>query len=940
MNQKYFMNLSRLGVIMGALGQLFITNFHCAGNAVPSRLSLPIRLTWGHSQSQSSPFQVSISSSSTNLTVESQKAYSLEVNDAQKDGCWHTRSGNGDVDGVEFVAKYSESPANDRIKEQSIWSELFAKSDEDTVRRLKEDPAFEKNSPKITVQLSREGMRGFSFTPSQLISNRALWIPSLDIYVTRADTPIAFEDHLASIKAYEGRSIREITDKDPEATYEQFVAHWEDMGSPAYKNPHSQGPGHIVCLTWDSAIEKYGVDRWAGVWNDYGNPNRFRLWLEFGKSGTNRDRSWKGQRLERGLPVITTVFEEDQIRYEIEQFAYPLQGPPSERLGEIPMVLLQKIKVNNISQSARDISMQLIHLRQLANTNSAVRVSANQASWFWEDDSARGILLAVQGEGLTIDNAKNLTGAWNTNRAEIRFTLPVGGEREFTIKLPSQPVGIDNRDVLARLSYLKARQDTLQFWSDYLSRGALFDVPEESVNQLFRANLWHALRLPRRHDKSPVDIDLPYSNFAYDQRGTPWPVNQAVYVDYMLYDLRGYHGLSVEELAIMYKNNQESNGHIKGYANWGVYTPSMMYVVAQNYLLSGDRAAFESLLPQTLKALDWCLAEMKRAGKTNGTGLILAPLNDLSHDMRAWSFNQAYFYAGLERLGKALVAIKHPRAEECQQAATQMHQAIESGFSRAATQSTLVQLRDHTWSPYVPGDALTPRRLLEIWYPTDIDTGPLHLTRLKALDPKGVLADYLLNDHEDNLFMKGWSMANEPVYNQHAMTYLFRDEPKQVIRAFYSMMACAFSHSVFEPVEHRWGWGQYFGPPSTDGAWFELYRNMLIHERDDDALVLLQATPRKWLEPGKQIRVEKAPTYYGLVNLRVDSRKLDDIQAIVEFSSGKRPKNLFVRLRHSEGKSIRSVKINGRDWTDFDVKKEWICIVAPSENRYEIRAGY
>ena len=38
-----------------------------------------------------------------------------------------------------------------------------------------------------------------------------------------------------------------------------------------------------------------------------------------------------------------------------------------------------------------------------------------------------------------------------------------------------------------------------------------------------------------------VAIDLPYSNFAYSQTGTPWPVNQAVYVDYMLHDLRGYH---------------------------------------------------------------------------------------------------------------------------------------------------------------------------------------------------------------------------------------------------------------------------------------------------------------------------------------------------------------------------------------------------------------
>jgi hypothetical protein len=52
-----------------------------------------------------------------------------------------------------------------------------------------------------------------------------------------------------------------------------------------------------------------------------------------------------------------------------------------------------------------------------------------------------------------------------------------------------------------------------------------------------------------------IDIDLPYSNFAYEQFGTPWPVNQAVYVDAYLYDYRGYHDISAEEISIQFRNN-------------------------------------------------------------------------------------------------------------------------------------------------------------------------------------------------------------------------------------------------------------------------------------------------------------------------------------------------------------------------------------------------
>jgi len=199
----------------------------------------------------------------------------------------------------------------------------------------------------------------------------------------------------------------------------------------------------------------------------------------------------------------------------------------------------------------------------------------------------------------------------------------------------------------------------------------------------------------------------------------------------------------------------------------------------------------------------------------------------------------------------------------------------------------------------------------------------------------------MLNDHEDNLFLKQWGTINEPVYNMQGTAYLLRDQPKAAIRTFYSTMACAFSHSVFEPVEHRWAWGQYFGPPSTDGAWFELYRNMLIHEQDDDSLLLCQATPRAWLHNGKRIEVRRAPTYYGPLTFQVESSANgDELRANLELSNRKTPAALFFRFRQTEGKPLRSVSVNGKKWDDFDVKKEWVRISTPTESRYTIITQY
>jgi hypothetical protein len=923
---------------------------------------LKLRLSWGHRSKDATAFYVKFNAEAVEIADVSGR--DLEPADQFKEGAWVTQAGGGDVDGLELTLRYQEIPVRIIDNLHSIWAYLIEHSDEDTARRLRLDPAYRRDSRKLTVQMNREGTKGFSVTVDQLFQNKVFWVPSLDIYLAVGDSPVSFENHLKDIEPWRGKRILERIHKEPEATYGQYTARWEDMGSPDYENPHQPYPGHIVCLSWDSAIYKFGVDRGAGVWNDRGNPDKFHFWFDFGNLSGLNTQSWKSQKLTDGLPVISTIIEKDDVRYEVEQFAYPLNGPPNERRGDIPMVLLQKVKVMNLKDSARKISVLVSHQRQLPLLAEPKIVPLAESSAFCYEDSASGnILFSVEGMGLELrdsgksdseekaDEKKN--SKLITRNVVISFDLGANESRQFIVKLPSPVVRPEDRKKLLSLEYFKARSETLNFWSDYVGRGAQFKVPEKAVNDLFRASLWHALRLPRRHAlhrsgtghggrEENVRIDLPYSNFAYDQDGTPWPVNQAMYVDYMLYDLRGYYDISVEELLAIYRNNQEPNGHVGGYANWVVYTPGMIYAVAKNYLLSGDCEALDKLLPQTLRALDWCLAEIKHDSEGAGasTGLVRGPLNDGSGE-GIWAFNQAYIYAALNLFGRVLNEIDNPRAQECLTAARTLRQAIAKSFGAATVRSPLVQLRDHTWIPYVPCEASKSGRLLEQWYPTDVDTGAIHLLRLKALPADSFLADCLLNDHEDNLYLNGWGMANEPVYNQQATAYLLRDDPKAVIRAFYSYMACAFSHSVFEPVEHRWAWGQYFGPPSTDGAWFELYRNMLIHEMDDDTLLLLQATPRKWLQDGKTIEIERAPTYYGRLSLKMESQVASNkILAQIDMPDRRRPSVLIVRLLHPMGKPIKSVTVNGRDWTDFDVKKEWVRIDKPNQRVYSIVTHY
>lgn len=901
---------------------------------------LRVNISWGHQSASSRQFNLKLVSQQVQVLDTAPQG--MEATDNLRDGAWQSRAGSGDVDGIELTLSFAPDQVQTRQNLNIIWADLIAQSDTETAQRLSSDPSLRIDPRVLTFQMNREATSGFSLTVDQLLTHKTIWVPSLDIFISAGERSITFAAHQEKLQQWKGKRILDQVKQQPEATYEEYTKRWEDMGNPMFTYPEQRGPGHIVGVTWDSAIPKYGIDRGAGVWNDYGNPDQFRLWLNFGDLSHGIVRTWKSQTLQDGLPVITTTFEDDGVRYEVEQYAYPLNGPPKERRGEIPMVLCEKIKVLELEGRTRTIPVTLNHQRKLPdNVKSVLKLQQHDGGSTLESD--QGVLLTVQGvEGRmylngVVDYQKELKRA----NVVVPLMLAANGSREFVVKLPSPVAALAERQKLLSLDYAEAKQQTLNFWLSYVNKGAMFKVPEKVVNDLYRANLWHALRLPRRHD-APQSIDLPYSNFAYGQTGTPWPVNQSVYVDYMIYDLRGYHDISAEELEAIFNNNQEPNGHVKGYANWVVYTPGMLYSVAQNYLLSGNRQAFDKLLPYSLKALDWCLHQVAAASRnpSPNRGLVYGPLNDLTGE-GTWAFNQAYLYGGMELFGQALRDINHPRAQEALDAAQNLRRDINTSFRAASVRAPLVQLRDHTWIPYVPTESSTSGRLMDQWYPTDVDTGALHLLRLQAISANGDLAESLLNDHEDNLFLKGWGIANEPIYNQQSTAYLLRDDAPAVIRGFYSYLACGFSHHALEPVEHRWTHGQYFGPPSTDGAWFELYRRMLINDMEDGTLLLGQAIPRKWLEDGKKIEVERAPTYYGNLSMAIESKvSSGEITVNLQMSQRRRPQSVLLRLRHPQGKLIRAVTVNGKEWMDFDTVKDWIRLRNPNERVYSVTARY
>jgi len=897
--------------------------------------TLRVHLSWGYRSPAARAFYLQCQG--RGITIAGHTSQSMEASDAYKGGAWSTAAGAGDVDGAIVNVSWPEA-VKPLLKPHSIWQHLLENGTPGQVARLKDDPGLQPDAPVLTLLTARDGTQGFSLGLEQLARHRAMWLPEHDVFVTLADAPVEFAAHRASLN---GERVLDRVEREPEATLAEWTGKWADFGNPNQPH-HGQETswlgteGHLTgFVARHGSIYKFGVDRWGSVRPDLACVHKFRfdaLWPQC---------RWTGQRIVNGLPVIITDLERSGQRCEIEQFAAPLRPTTPAKRGEIASVFFTRVRIKGTGPLGFGFRLAT----ESKDRHPELRKVAGR--WCVVDRETDSVWLMIEPDANLTVQARASVGAADDD-PHLEFDcigqLVEGQSRTIVLKLTAPGLAADAASELAALDCDNARAATVQYWEGWLSEGARFEVPEKTVNDLFRANLWHALVLPRhRTDENGVDrIDLPYSNFAYGQYNADWPINQAVYVDYMIHGLRGHFAVAEEEFAAMYQSQQQADGRVAGYANWGVYSPSMLYSIGQNFLLSGDRASFERLLPASLKALDWCLKQVHSSQQNEeAPGLIVAPLNDLTHDERAWAFPNGYFVAGLDLFGRALAAYGHPRAAEVQTVAEKMRAHVTAAFARASVKSPVVQLTDGTWNNYVPCDAMTPRRLLDVWYPTDVDCGPLHMARLSAIDPSSWLTTAMLHDHEDNLFLNQWGMANEPVYNQQATVYLRRDEPKAAIRAFYSMMACAFSHHQLTPLEHRWAWGQYYMPPSTDGAWLELYRNMLIRERDDESLILLQATPRKWLEQGKTITAERAPTYYGRLSMKVESQVAQSkIRAEIGMPNRKPPRMLLVRFRHPTGRPMKSVNVNGDNWTAFDIEKEWVRISSPDQKRYAITVSY
>ncbi|MCX6559366.1 MAG: hypothetical protein NTZ26_02520 [Candidatus Aminicenantes bacterium] len=410
-------------------------------------------------------------------------------------------------------------------------------------------------------------------------------------------------------------------------------------------------------------------------------------------------------------------------------------------------------------------------------------------------------------------------------------------------------------------------------------------------------------------------------------------------------------------------------------------TGRILYDLAEHFFLTGDTAWFKANQWRMQAAAEWIIRQ--RTQYLNGwpgrENLLVAGLQPPQHIADCawgqsewkWYVNvEAWYCQGLGRFAQAMAEVDPGLAGRYREEAEKYREALRKAVDRAITLAPVMQVRNGTYRSYIPpifyvrgpsiGQVVQIAMTDDDWPLTMADAVGIPAADDIRLDGHLDVCEDVLALRPTYLFSgnrfqhlagkrrdlgrpqaEDWFWGGESPqlgYSFLANVYLRRDEIPSFLRQWVN------NYAAFVMPTPEYGFLEHFmnnADPSQVEAFqkgefrkyrnghalsyfMEQFRSLLVWE-DGDVLWLAKATPRHWLAQGLTISVKNAPTDFGPVAYRIVS-DVDHgrITAVVEPPTRRASASVWLRLRHPRGAPIKSVKLNGKPWSDFDAAKEII----------------
>lgn len=651
------------------------------------------------------------------------------------------------------------------------------------------------------------------------------------------------------------------------------------------------------------------------------------------------------------LPAPVSVTEANGIRYSQRSFVVPSAEKESPfQIGGKPLAVIQ-IDIQNMHPKAAKAAVQLQF-----SPGSAVQepISIGSCSRRFSVESGGRLLAVIDPGDQDVRDLKISGPTWGWSAQ-----VPAHYQGQIMVYLPAWNLPSHQDDEISWQGTELFSRFT-QYWIKIMGAAAQIETPDEWLTNLIRASQVHIYMAGRNEDNGarvvPWIASRSYPH-AIDSEGN------SVIRAMVLFGHSEFARGSFDFFFSRYKpEGYMTTGYTLLGSGWHLRT------LAEHVRLAGDYEWFRQRAALPLKMCRWIMAQRRKTKlKSADAGLQAAHGLMPPGKVADWNIFAHYFYgegqycSGLKAMGELLKGMGYPEGEECISDAAEYAEAIQAAFAYAQSNAPAVPLRNGAWVPFHPFAVHAPGRVDDLYrdmqdafvnnWLYDVELGAQQLAVFGLIPPSDPRIADMLNDMEDNLFLRDGARAYpsamnqadwfnmggfgkaQPYYAQIPEIYALRDEVKPFLRSYFNTLASQLNEEVLTIYEG-------FTPACINkthetGYFLVQTRNMLAMERGQE-LWLASLAPRDWFQDGRNIEVRNLPTEFGPVSYRVHSAVADGfIEAQITPPTRSLPKAIVLRLRHPEGKPIEYMEVNDGIAAEVDPDRETVRFISSG---YDIRA--
>jgi len=581
--------------------------------------------------------------------------------------------------------------------------------------------------------------------------------------------------------------------------------------------------------------------------------------IRFGRRLTPLSRTQTKRLLEGWLPVVLFAAEDESVRYEFTLWATPL-----------PNVKDWKKAFDGPTEGENFLNWIQVKVINAGDTTADAR--------------------------LKVENS----GSPGSPPHDFVWSLPPGESVEAVVRIPFSAVEAAS-DFASEDAALWLDR-TVQYWRGVMAQSARIEVPCEKATHAYLAS--HVCQL-----------------IASDH-GELHP-GEGFYDEFYIRDA-AYQLMEVEEAGLSatarqavtsFLSRQQSDGRFESQKGQLDANGQACWALWQYYQITGDLQWLETVYPQMRRAADWTMQARRQAPSDSPFFGVLP--NAPADGEYLWDGNHHIVGYDLWNLRGLL----------CTADAARMLGRIEEAKD----------LTREAWLYREAIDAIWERTGLA-HFPPSWEKEGTHWGNTETLWPTEILdrdddrvvalVNAVRKDHgggfvEGTIQWLGHADAIHPYMSAYTtMASLIRGEHEQVVEDFYwyllhSTATHAFPEGIY--YKRRFAWSDTIPHGLGASNYAFMLRHMLIHERGDE-LHLLMAVPDWWLAEGQVIRIERAPTHFGPMSLRV-AGTARGVHVKLDPSWRRPPKQIFLHLPESRplSESVEGLDVVVRS----DQRRRW-----------------